>query len=330
MTDTESFFDSLVTDAANRRRTPAECLSVCQRSHPELVEALRLALALRFVTPDAAEFNTARRNIRYALDAMLDEEDVAYAPTVRSLSQPARARNSRWRLVALCAAILTVIFMGNWMLTSAAADALPGSPLYSYKRTEEDIELRMAWSSQLRSEVLAQVAIHRLAEARAEAAQHNIGQALKLMKECDKTASQLVDIVVTMHRQHEDDDSVKRALAQTLQAEYDTLAQARTHGQATLAQVLAKSVTEQQHMLTASNIVVPPLATPIPTLLPVATQPAATAQPTGAGNGAPTPDPKTTPAATPQPHSTPPPKPTPGGHGNGGDNTDMNGNGKSG
>src|SRR5512146_2690832 len=49
LTDTESFFDSLVTDAANRRRTPAECLSVCQRSHPELVEALRLALALRFV-----------------------------------------------------------------------------------------------------------------------------------------------------------------------------------------------------------------------------------------------------------------------------------------
>lgn len=330
MTDTESFFDSLVNDAANRRRTPAECLSVCQRSHPELVEALRLALALRFVSPDAAEINTARRNIRCALDVMLDEEDAAYTPTLRVSSQPARPRNSRWRLVALCAAILTVIFMGNWMVASAAANALPGSPLYSYKRAEEDIELRMAWSSQLRSEVLARVAMHRLAEARAEAAQHHTGQALRLMKECDKATSQLVDLVVALHRQHEDDDSVKRALAKTLQAEYDTLAQARTHGQAALAQALTNSVTEQQHMLTASNIVIPPLATPIPTLPSVTTQPPATAQPTGTGNGTPTPGPKTTPAATPQPHSTPPPRPTPGGHGNGGDNTDMNGNGKSG
>lgn len=316
MTDTELFFDRLLNDAASGRRTPAECLSVCQRRHPELVEPLRLAITLHSLSPDVAELDIARTNIRHRLDTLLDQESVTRTPApwvaARSVKQ-ARWSNRRWLPLALCAAILMAVFVGNWVLAAVSAEALPGSPLYAVKRAEEDIQLRMAWSSQARGDVLSSIAMHRLEEARAEASQGDTSQALTLMKEANAATNQLVYLVVTLHRQHQDVDSLKHALARTLHAEYDALAQARKQGQAALAQALAANVAEQQQTLSASNISVPQLTTPMPGLPPAATLPPQATQPADPARGTPTPGPKPkhTPTATPS-HPTPPPHRTPG------------------
>lgn len=327
MTDTERFFDRLLNDAASGHRTPAECLSVCKRSHPELVEPLRLAMALRSLSPDAAELDAARTNIRHTLDTLLDQEAVARTPVPGVASRnvhPWRWSNRRWLPLALCAAILLAVFVGNWVLAALSAEALPGSPLYAIKRAEEDIQLRLAWSSQARGDVLSHIAIHRLEEARAEASRGNTSQALMLMKESNTATNQLVHLIVALHRQHQDVDSLKNALARTLHAEYDALAQARKQGQAALVQALAANVTEQQQTLSASNIAVPQLATPVPGLPPAATLPAHATPPADPARSTPTPGPKPrhTPTATPS-HPTPPPhgapgSPTPSSQDNGG------------
>jgi uncharacterized protein DUF5667 len=297
LTDSERLFDSLLEEVATGRRSKAECIAQCELRHPELAPSLRLAFDLGCVGLEPAEVDAARARVWTTVESTLNQDD-APPPTVVSarsacLAGLATWRTSPWFAVAVCAAIVALIFSGSWALTAASTDALPSSPLYGVKRTEENLQLQLAWSNQMRGEALAQIAMHRLKEAHDEAARHNTNQALTLMSESNAATHQLIALVIEIHQQRQDDTAVRNTLVSTLQAEYDALQQARNDGQSALAQALASNVTDQQDVLRASSILVPPMATPVPTT------PTVTAPPT------------TTPEATEAPASPPAPKPTP-------------------
>ncbi len=329
MTDIERLLDNLLNDVAEGRRTPAECLSLCQEEHPDLVSPLELALALGDFSPDDTEMSRAQPRVWQTVAAALDDnlhcgETQSIPRAERSLIRfPTREQRKRWAPLAICAAMLALVLMGAWTATVASADALPGSPLYGVKRADENFQLRIAWSSQMRSQALAQIALHRLDEARAEAARGNEAEALMLMNESDAATRQLIDLAVSLKRDHQNDTAAQNALAATLSAEYDALHQAQNDGQTTLAQALSVSVADQQQVMSASDIKTPPSATPGPSSPANAPHPAHT--------------PHATPSAHPTPptHPTPPAHPTPGsgnGNGNGTNNGNGsgNGNGKSG
>lgn len=309
LTDIERLFDNLLNDVATGRRTPEECLSLCQQRHPELVSSLKFAFSLRSVSPDLTELETARMNTWHTITAVLDRQNetpIETHPDIRvTPSRPMSKRHSRWRVAALSAAIVAIAFMGNWMLSSVTADALPGSPFYTLKRADENVQLQMAWSSQMRGEVLSQIALHRLAEAREEADLQNISQALALVDESNAATHQLIALAILLQSQHQNSDAVTQALATTMQAEYDALQQARNDGQIALAQALSASYADQQSTLSASKVVLPPLANP-PTSVPTTA-----ANPTRGAHPTPPPHP------THIPHETPTTKPTPNGNGNG-------------
>lgn len=337
MTNTERLLDNLLDDVAAGKRTSAECLSLCRQSHPELVSALELALALHDSPLDDlpdADMASAQQRIWQSLEAAFDDNmECPEVPIVRwripSIpSITALQRRQRWLTLAACAAMFLLLLMGGWAFNNAAAGALPGSPLYAMKRANEDFHLRIAWSSQMRGQMLAQIAANRLAEARAEAARDNNAQALSLMQESDEATTQLINLAITLHSRHEDDTDVQRALATTLRVEYDALNQAQSDGQSAFAQALSLSVADQQQVMSASNIAPPTGASPIPS--------APTPIPTVATHPA-----HPTPAADPTPpaHPTPSAHPTPGsgngsgsnngnGSGNGSNNGNSNGNGR--
>ena len=267
MTDTERAFDNLLNGVITGQYTPEACLALCKQDYPSLVSSLQLALALHGVTSDANEVETARAHVRHNLDTLMDATADA-APGFQVPASPLihmeRNRQRRRLHLALCAAILALTCVGYWTLSTAAAAALPESPLYGFKQVDEAIHLQLAWSNQQRGDVLAQIASHRLAEARAEAAQHRTHQALVLMGECDNATHQLIALVIATRHQHQDDTSIVNALRTTIRAEYTALEQAHSNGQSALAQALTTSVNGQQHALSASNIVIPQLATPSP------------------------------------------------------------------
>ena len=299
LTDTERALDNLLNDVITGRCTPEECLALCSQEYPSLVPSLRLALALDGVMSETNEVEAARAHVRQHLDTLMDETaDAAPGLQVPPFLQTRtpRIRQRRSLQLALCAAILALTFAGYWILASAAATALPESPWYGIKQIDEAARLHLAWTNQQRGDALAQIAAHRLAEARAEAAQNHAHQALALMGECDNATRQLIALATTMRQQHQDDTSIVNALRDTIRAEYTALEQAHNNGQSALAQALTSSVNGQQHALSASNIVIPQLAIP------------SSSNPSG--------------HVTPTPHNN--------GNGNGGNGNGGNGNGGSG
>jgi hypothetical protein len=153
--------DNLLDDVAAGKRTPAECLSLCRQSHPELVSALELALALHDSPLDNlpdADMASAQQRIWQSLEAAFDDNmECPEVPIVRwripSIpSITALQRRQRWLTLAVCAAMFLLLLMGGWAFNNAAAGALPGSPLYAMKRANEDFHLRIAWSSQMRGQ----------------------------------------------------------------------------------------------------------------------------------------------------------------------------------
>lgn len=319
MTDIAQLFDNLLDDVASGKRSPEECLALCQETYPELVSSLKLALALRTAIPNEQEIEAARVNARRKLDALLDQDEEASAGLQGIRVRPSPRRKTRWLVAALCAAVLALVMFGGWQLSTATASALPESPLYTIKRGDENIQLQLAWSSATRGDVLSMIALHRLDEARAEAARNNTSQALSLMGECDAATRQLIGLVITTQSQHQNDTALTRALMRTMQAEYDALQQERSNGASMMVQALTSTMTNQQSTLNASHIQMPPMATPVPVT------PTQVAPPGAATHPAATPHP------TQQPHATPTPRPTtqPNSKGNGGNSNGNSGSGNS-
>lgn len=287
-----------------------------------LRDDLRLVRALRRVQPPAKEAHDAHARVATLLqEQMADSSHQGDAATLMEAASPSPIRFSRQRhparaprlaRVALAAAaLLLLVCVAGWRISTAAASALPGSPLYGVKRGEELLALDTAWSDQRRGAVLAVIADHRLAEMRSEAAKHDDGLVQSLAREFDSTMRQLISLTATMTARHEDTTDVASRLAYELHAEYTTLNTAVHNGDVILAQALIVTVQSEHAAIQNSHITLPPgvIGTGTPGL---ATPPA----------------PPPTARPSPMPSHTPPTGPgNNNGHSNG--NSNSNGHGSS-
>lgn len=283
----------------------------------DLRDNLRLVRALRATQAPADEMRDAHTRVLFILREEMDAgsrqdaaETQAGTRASTALTIPiARRRPIKTRRLArialVAAALLLLACMAGWQISTAAASALPGSPLYGIKRGEEQLALNMAWSDQRRGEVLAFIADHRLTEMRAEAALRNGALVHSLAGEFDSAMCQLISLTATMATRHENTMAVAASLARELNAEYLTLSTAMRDGDVTLAQALIATVQSEHTAMENSHITLPPglVGAPVP----------------GAG---------TSPTARPGPMPTHTPSVGPGnnnGHGNGSNNGNGNG-----
>jgi len=93
--------------------------------------------------------------------------------------------------------------MLGWTVSVAAASALPGSPLYALKRTQESVALAIAPSDQTRGDVLLTIAENRLNEARSAAESGHTSEAKSLVAEFDGTMQQAIALAARMRAHHE-------------------------------------------------------------------------------------------------------------------------------
>jgi hypothetical protein len=264
LTDIERLFDNLLEDPATEKLNITQSPVHHAADDPDLAASLGLAHELRQVSAEAAEIDAARARVWQTIEPAVYNDDNRSTASQYSRSPVTHRQKTTWLVAALCAAMLALTLASTWTLTAASASALPGSPLYALKRADETFQLRLAWSSQVRSEVLARIALHRLTEARAEADQHDTSQALELVRESDTATQELISLVVAAHRQNQIDAVTDNALATTLRAESVALQQAHNDGQTLLAQALTTAVAVQQQALVDSDLDVPALGAPDP------------------------------------------------------------------
>lgn len=295
----------------------------------DAAETLRTIVALRGTRAvPAHEADGARERVRAKISAQTSAAPTtAVSKGARGMSawrRGAGRKISRWRSIALAAAVLLVCALGIWQTLNAAGAALPDSPLYAVKRGTEWIALTSAWSDQRRGEVLASIAAQRLAEARAASARHNDALVRSLTGELNSTMRDLISLTASMKARHEDTTVVARDLARDLGAEYAAMQLAWKSGQTTLAQALDTSIVAQQKAIKQYNLSLPPVD----------------GVPAGSPSGSPSASPpgKAQQASPPNPNSGPPSPPasppashvTAGqggsGHGTGGGRGSGNGN----
>ncbi|MEO7003029.1 MAG: DUF5667 domain-containing protein [Ktedonobacterales bacterium] len=314
---------------------------------------LRLIASLRQIDPPAAEGAEASRRVAQRLHAFLSSEAASATasadaeapgtlpvrkrtavrvvtlprynePTISVTSVTPRQRPRQClRMVMLVAALLLLISATALGVSNAAASALPGMPLYGVKQADEWLTLQAAWSDTQRGQALAQIADHRLAEARAEA-QVNPAEAQSLTHQCARAIHQIITLLTQMRARNENTGAVAQALSDELQAEQTTFAQAQRQGFTAFAQSLTLSIQEEQTAIVANHLPVS-----VPSLLPAipSASPAATGHPTPSGSQA-----HSHPTGTPDPNGgdskgTPTSHPTPTPHGGHGKSRNDNGHG---
>lgn len=330
MNDNERLFDHYLEqidqrEAAHAPGSQSESKSQLKRT-PEVTRALTLATALRHVSPPPEEVEYARMRVDMRVRAAMAQPAVAKPPG----ASLATLRRSRQRIVYIAVAALVLLVLGSvigWQVSVAAADALPGSPLYILKRGEEWVATQSAWSDQRRGEVLATIANHRLREARAEADLYNIPLMRTLTSEFDSDMHQLISLTAHMMMRHEDTAVVTTAITSNMRAEYllITSGDLGGAGHVPLAQELAVTLQMQQHQIAIQQISfpqTPPGQAPVPSLTPSAT-PEPTPSATSSASATPAASATATPKQHGSPHPTPPakpavtPTPTPDAGGNG-------------
>jgi uncharacterized protein DUF5667 len=177
----------------------------------------------------------------------------------------------------LVAAVLLLMVAGLLGVSQAAAGALPGSPFYLVKRSQEWLVLQAPLSDTERGELLGDVARRRLAELRVVASRGDAAEAHRLTRDLGATVESLIQLTSDMAARHEDTHVVANVLALTLVAEDTALSSAQQQDQVLLVQALASATAQQQQATNAHHLAVP---LPSPTLVPAHTHNA-----NGNGNG---------------------------------------------
>lgn len=294
-----------------------QCIERHLADRPEVAELLRAAVALRAVSPAPAEVRAAHLRVGHLLT-----RELAARPEPASISmgfvQPRRpravredsrsARWARWWMLVGAAALLIGVLVSMGAST-AAASALPGSPLYAVKRGEEALALHTAWSDERKGLVLLTIASHRLDEVR-RLAGRNDAEALRLTSELDATIHEAIRLVVAMNAKGEDSARIAAGLAHTLDLESETQRAAQANGHPDLARALQNATDGEQQAIHDQHVVLPDDEQPRNHPTPTATEPA------GHGGGKPDATPIPTGQATPT-----------AGAGDGNGNGNGNGNG---
>jgi hypothetical protein len=268
VTERERLFDWCVDQVQAGRMTLDQCIERYASDDLDLADMLRTVEILRGLTiPDV---HTARTRVRSRLMASMSQDtahvtDDSTAPIARRASPATIVRTARRRRVRLlrhplagvaAAALLTCGLLG-WGSGQAAADALPGNPLYAVKRAEEWVTLQTAVGDARRGVVLATLADHRLAEASAEARTGNVSQARALLREYDDDVRQAVALSAAMTARGEDARPVLVALAVDLAHAQQFQLEAAGQGNGTFAQLLQASVTSDQQIIRDDHLTLP-------------------------------------------------------------------------
>lgn len=318
MNDDASLFETYAQEMETASWQATESYPWSFSDDSNLREDLRIVNALRHIQLPDDELRGARTRVaavlqrELAVTASQDNTPTEPHPSIRFSTRRRPNGSPRFARAALCAAaVLLLACLAGWQISVAAANALPGSPLYSLKRGEELLALDTAWSNQRRGEVLATIADHRLAEMCAEASQQNNALVRSLAREFDTAMHQLISLTVMMAANHQDTSVVAASLAHELTVEYATLTNALRDGDTTLAQTLTVTTQAERSAILNSHLVLPHGTTGAPSSWPGT--PAA--PDTGPTVGTPsTTGPKSSPTHTPQAGSG---KPVPG-HGHSG------------
>lgn len=270
MGDDASLFEIYLRELDSEPHTDVASTASSQGEPPpqdrDLRDDLRLVGALRNMQAPHDEMRDARARVLVRLRGEMastsadgDADTLVKTALPVPVSRRRRPRTRRLARVALvAAAILLLACTAGWQISTAAASALPGSPLYGIKRGEETLVLDMAWSDQRRGEVLAVIADHRLSEMRAEAALQNDALVHSLAREFDSTMHQLISLTATMAARHEDTTVVAAVLGHELNAEYVALNTAMRNGDVILAQTLTATVQSERAAIQNSHITLPP------------------------------------------------------------------------
>jgi len=284
--------------------TVEQCIAHHLADRPEIADLLRAAVALRAVTPAPAESRAAHLRVGQLLTRELAAGPVRpSATTSAGFAEPRRPRIvrddsraahwARWWMLASAAVLLIGLLVGMGAST-AAASALPGSPLYGLKRGEEALALRTAWSDERKGLVLLTIASHRLDEVR-RLAGRNDAEALRLTSELDATIHEAIRLVVVMNAKGEDSGRIALGLAHTLDMESETQRAAQASGQPDLARALQNATDGEQQAIHDQHVVLPDTKQQREQPTPAATDPAGRGG--GKPNATPTPSGQATPTA---------------------------------
>ena len=282
MTDEEQLLERCLEGLATWQTSVSTCADHYQPDNPDVVADLRLAQHLQRVQLPEHEVATARARIRLTVFTAI-EADLAATPgraghdlAPRSPSaesshvEPPRRHALGPRLLLphpsalLAAALILFALLGAWLASNAAANALPGSPLYGLKRAEEGIALATAWSDQRHGDVLLTMADRRLIEIRAKARGGGVAEVRTLAAEFDATMRDLIQLTATMQTHHEDSHRIAAGLVHVLAAENQAIRSAQQSGQTIIAQTLAAAAQDQQLAIQASNVTLPPISSGLP------------------------------------------------------------------
>lgn len=264
MRDDERLLERCLYEIEAGGVTVEQCIERHLAGRPEVAELLRTAVALRTVAPARAEVRAAHLRVGHLLTRELaagperapvsvDFSDLRRPRAVRANSRS--ARRARWWMLA-SAAVLLIGLLAGVGVSTAAASALPGSPLYAVKRGEESLALHTAWSDERKGLVLLTIASHRLDEVR-QLSGHDDAEALRLTSELDATIHETIQLVVAMNAKGEDSGRIAAGLAHTLDVESETQRAAQANGQPDLARALQKASDGERKAIHDQHVVLP-------------------------------------------------------------------------
>lgn len=261
MRDDERLLERCLREIDAGGVTVEQCIERNLADRPEIAELLRAAVALRAVSPAAAEVRAAHlrvgRLLTHEMAAGSARTSAPPAPgRLRTMRDGARweRRAQRWMLAG-AAVLLLGLLMGVGAST-VAASALPGSPLYGVKRGEEWLALHTAWSDERKGQVLLTIAAHRLDEVR-RLAGRNDAEALRLTSELDATMRETIRLVVTMNTKGEDSGRITAGLARALDMESEMQQATQANGQSDVARALRNAADSEQQAIHDQHVVLP-------------------------------------------------------------------------
>ena len=148
-------FDNILNDCLERLITGRETVEQCLQRYPELAKELEPLLrtaALMNKAVDVKPSEEFRAKARYHMQLRMAESK---APQRVTRVVP------RWA-IAVCTVMLVFVLGGGTVLASAGS--MPGSPLYAVKLAAENVQVKLAWSQDKKTELYVAMADERVTE----------------------------------------------------------------------------------------------------------------------------------------------------------------------
>jgi hypothetical protein len=223
------------------------------------------------------------------------ESNITTATSIPAQAVPRMVARLIWtprrRRVLIGAVAAATLFLALGVgLSTASAQSLPDSPLYSVKRTEESILLSLPVGDSTHAQMLSMVAQRRLAEALAETKARHDTEAQTLLSQYNDDMRQLIMLAASVNAKNGDSSAIIAQITLTLQTQQSILRSAAAEGDTPFTQALKSSEATITATLKQQHITLPSInevtgedngkghnavATTTPTIGPTPTAPGA-------------------------------------------------------